>query len=595
MKRIIWVSLGWLVLMVTAQAASFNCLNASSKIEKLICGNDDLSKLDDALNMAYQKVIEQHDSKQKVLEEQRQWLKRVRNMCQDAACLNKAYQERIRDLTVALAKSASAPATDAPSLCNQQLRSILSETVDLAKSIPAPGLKDFANAGDLDDVTTGYTTLVPDVTVALASAKCYSDAAKLVDKMGTSVPKDEVAKEDVVARMAVEYASQDNTLRANNLLHTLNLENEKIKAAKAIVRAFVRMGDFKNAKDIVNEYYVSDDLIASEIEYGYLTKAIVEADPKSNLPLSTNTRQLVIQEMARQGRFKEAKPILDYVLSQLPDEEDISASDWFWMGLADTYARSGDLIDAQNAAIKISTPLTRIQTYSKIAKVSKDRAFSKSVLSSALGVAENCHDTAEDRSCWMDWLNLARAYAEIGDTDTALQLTKRPMAEAEFMIAEIATVRALQLDLNGAQRVLDSFPANDHGSPHFQNALQALAIAEARVGDYQQAQKIFAEMPNGYIQSTIVMAAAAESPQRTAILTWLDLVKKIDSDNLQARAVQPLMAALSRVDGVENAYKWLQNNEMGFKPFSRAKGRLGVVQGALGQVPGKEWVRSVIK
>ncbi|WP_049870953.1 lysozyme inhibitor LprI family protein [Sideroxydans lithotrophicus] len=576
--------------MLTAQAASFDCRQSSSKVEKLICSDHDLSKLDDALKMAYQKALEQSDSKQKVIDEQRQWLKKVRNACQDTSCMNKSYQDRIHDLT-------ATPITDVPSQCNQQLRLILNESVDLARSIPATGLKDFDNGGDSDNVRTGYTTLIPDLTVALASAKCYLDAAKLLGQMRTSTDKDKVNKENVIARMAIEYASQNNTSRAINLFQTLTLENERSNAARGIIRSFVRTGDFKSAKDIAKktEYYLLDDLIVFEIEYGYLTNAIAEADPKSNLPISTNARLLVIQEMARQGRFEESRPILDYVLSQTPDEEDTSASDWFWRELAYTYAKSGTLTDAMNAVEKIGTPLTRIQTYSRIAKVSKDREFSKSVLSSAMRVAESCHDTAEDRSCWLDWLNLARAYAENGDTDTALQLTKKPMAEAEFMIAEIATVRALQLDFSSAQRVLDSFPANDHFSPHYQNALEALAISEARVGEYQKAQNIFAEIPNGYIQSTIVMAAAAESPQRTVILTWLDLAKKIDSDNLQARAVQPLMAAFSRVDGVENAYKWLKNNEMSFKPFSRAKGRLGVVQGALGQVPGKEWVRSVIK
>lgn len=43
--------LGLLVLALPAQAASFDCAKAGTKVEKLICGDVELSKLDEELRI----------------------------------------------------------------------------------------------------------------------------------------------------------------------------------------------------------------------------------------------------------------------------------------------------------------------------------------------------------------------------------------------------------------------------------------------------------------------------------------------------------------------------------------------------------------
>ena len=89
------VIMGWLFMVMSVQAASFDCKSAASKIEKLICDDDELSKLDDDLSKAYQLSLEQSDDKQKATKDQRKWLKEVRNACQDENCLKTEYQKRI--------------------------------------------------------------------------------------------------------------------------------------------------------------------------------------------------------------------------------------------------------------------------------------------------------------------------------------------------------------------------------------------------------------------------------------------------------------------------------------------------------------------
>lgn len=99
MKRVLWIALGCIVYMTSAQAASFDCAKASTKVEQLICIDATLSKLDEELSAAYKAVL--RDQKQAVAtrQAQKQWLK-DRNDCVDAVCVKRAYETRLSSLTV---------------------------------------------------------------------------------------------------------------------------------------------------------------------------------------------------------------------------------------------------------------------------------------------------------------------------------------------------------------------------------------------------------------------------------------------------------------------------------------------------------------
>jgi|GEM_PF-1964391 len=79
-------------------AASFDCGKAASEVEKLICSDDELSKLDDSLSKAYLQALKRADIKEQTIRSQRQWLKNERNTCQNAECIRKAYETRIKEL-----------------------------------------------------------------------------------------------------------------------------------------------------------------------------------------------------------------------------------------------------------------------------------------------------------------------------------------------------------------------------------------------------------------------------------------------------------------------------------------------------------------
>ncbi|MGL5523110.1 MAG: restriction endonuclease [Aeromonas veronii] len=81
-------------------AASFDCSLASSKIEKQICNNPELSKLDETLGKIYKKISKYPDVRQS----QRNWIRNVRNVEKYDAVIIAAYKKRISVLESILSK-----------------------------------------------------------------------------------------------------------------------------------------------------------------------------------------------------------------------------------------------------------------------------------------------------------------------------------------------------------------------------------------------------------------------------------------------------------------------------------------------------------
>lgn len=86
---------------LSAQAASFDCAKASTKVEHIICDDPEISKLDDELSVAYKTAVQDEDEKQaKVIRQsQMKWMK-YRNNCKVALCIKGAYEIRLTSLTV---------------------------------------------------------------------------------------------------------------------------------------------------------------------------------------------------------------------------------------------------------------------------------------------------------------------------------------------------------------------------------------------------------------------------------------------------------------------------------------------------------------
>ena len=102
--------------MPYVRSASFDCAKAKTKIEKQICSNTKLSELDDKLTALYNKVLAQSPVPEDTKEQQREWVKGSRNVCKDAACLERAYASRICDLEKELNNLPFKPSLEKPLL-----------------------------------------------------------------------------------------------------------------------------------------------------------------------------------------------------------------------------------------------------------------------------------------------------------------------------------------------------------------------------------------------------------------------------------------------------------------------------------------------
>jgi uncharacterized protein len=76
----------------TVRAASFDCTKAASAVEKLICSDAEISKLDDDLAATYA-------ARGRPTGDQRRWLGQ-RNACKDRECIKNAYSTRLTQLQI---------------------------------------------------------------------------------------------------------------------------------------------------------------------------------------------------------------------------------------------------------------------------------------------------------------------------------------------------------------------------------------------------------------------------------------------------------------------------------------------------------------
>lgn len=99
MKRLIYC-LSFVIAPTLSQAASFDCNKASSSVEKTICGDPKLNRLDDALGENYKYISASNigDGARKDLKAtQRVWIIE-RNKCLDTNCLVTSYKKRLNEI-----------------------------------------------------------------------------------------------------------------------------------------------------------------------------------------------------------------------------------------------------------------------------------------------------------------------------------------------------------------------------------------------------------------------------------------------------------------------------------------------------------------
>lgn len=86
-----------LVLNGSADAASFDCATARTTVEKIICLDPRLSRLDGELSAVYKRLRAGDGRNQSLTLSQRKWLQN-RDRCEDITCLDRHYLVRLAEL-----------------------------------------------------------------------------------------------------------------------------------------------------------------------------------------------------------------------------------------------------------------------------------------------------------------------------------------------------------------------------------------------------------------------------------------------------------------------------------------------------------------
>lgn len=180
----------WLAPSFAAHAAGFDCEKITIRVEKLVCADAALSKLDEELNAAYKTASQDEKQAAFIRQTQKQWLKE-RNRCADVLCVKHAYEARLNRLV----NGGMTPHETASTILSAKHYSLYPDTWDWIAPNPERIVAQSFRMLPLDngDVLILYTEIVPKgkatygapVSSQSADSKIGALAAKVTGKSPT--------------------------------------------------------------------------------------------------------------------------------------------------------------------------------------------------------------------------------------------------------------------------------------------------------------------------------------------------------------------------------------------------------------------------
>ena len=83
----------------TSVKPSFDCSKATWKSERLVCSSPQVALQDLSLANEYREAIARNpQGAQRLKSEQNQWLRKIRESCDDVSCLQRIYEARVQEL-----------------------------------------------------------------------------------------------------------------------------------------------------------------------------------------------------------------------------------------------------------------------------------------------------------------------------------------------------------------------------------------------------------------------------------------------------------------------------------------------------------------
>lgn len=134
-------------------AASFDCKQAQSRVEKMICADSELSELDEHLGRYYEGARMSLEGSEACLKtDQMQWLKSIRDACHDKTCVRTVYLNRLSEL------DALQPGANAIKYMTLPRRSTLVWIIPPVLAVPNQKAKPSEVTGTLVDEMAGNSS-----------------------------------------------------------------------------------------------------------------------------------------------------------------------------------------------------------------------------------------------------------------------------------------------------------------------------------------------------------------------------------------------------------------------------------------------------
>jgi uncharacterized protein len=92
------IALLYLVSHLGSAWAVVDCSKPKTKVERMLCSNDKAALEEERMALEFRAALTRTDRREALLEEQRDWNVNVRDLCNEVACLVKAYRDRASEL-----------------------------------------------------------------------------------------------------------------------------------------------------------------------------------------------------------------------------------------------------------------------------------------------------------------------------------------------------------------------------------------------------------------------------------------------------------------------------------------------------------------
>jgi uncharacterized protein len=98
MKNLLLAAVAIMLVAPLPAPAALDCSRARSNAEKMVCSNSRLALAEERMAYAFREAIRRGADPSTLMQTQRRWTTEIRDACNEAECMLKAYEDRTAEL-----------------------------------------------------------------------------------------------------------------------------------------------------------------------------------------------------------------------------------------------------------------------------------------------------------------------------------------------------------------------------------------------------------------------------------------------------------------------------------------------------------------